>query len=118
MELICLTSHPNVAEFQVMGALNTLESKYFIDTLQAAITDQTKAMIIDCTEMPYLTSTGLRAIMIVGQKMKAAQAEFIICGLQGLALEIYTTSGFASVFVPEADLEKARQRAKAYYENA
>ncbi len=112
MEIIRLSEHTTVPEFQICGALDTLSSQNFIETLQSAISNNTSALILDCSEMPYLTSTGLRAIMIVGQSMKSAQAEFIICGLSGLALEIYTTSGFATVFPPEADLEQARLRCK------
>ncbi len=111
MEIIKNTYAEHIAEFRIIGALDTLQAPEFIETIRASITDTTKALILDCTEMPYLTSTGLRAIMILGQATKAINATMTLCGLSGLALEIFTTSGFSTIFPLAKDTEEARARA-------
>ncbi|MCR5258820.1 MAG: STAS domain-containing protein [Desulfovibrio sp.] len=99
-----------VPEFTVDGAIDTLEAPKFQETVLAGIAAvQAKDVVIECTAMPYLTSTGLRAFMTIGKTMKAAGGRMVPCGLSGLALEIYTSSGFAQVFPPAETLDDARR---------
>ena len=58
---------------------------------------------------PPTKSTGLRAFMTIGKIMKTAGGHMVPCGLSGLALEIYTSSGFAQVFPPAETLDDARR---------
>jgi anti-anti-sigma factor len=99
-----------VPEFTVAGALDTLEAPKFQEAvLSGAAAVQARDVVIDCTDMPYLTSTGLRAIMTIGKTMMAAGGRMVLCGLSGLALEIFTSSGFAQVFPPAQTLADARR---------
>ncbi len=110
MDIVKQSQTEGITEFRIIGALDTLQAPVFIETIKAEITENTKALLLDCEEMPYLTSTGLRAIMILGQATKAINAPMIICGLSGLAHEIFTTSGFATIFPPAENIEEARAR--------
>jgi len=110
MEIILTNPENPIPEFTVRGALDTLEAPKF----QQAVLDgvaavQAKGLIIDCTAMPYLTSTGLRAIMTIGKAMMASSGRMVLCGLSGLALEIFTSSGFAQVFPPAGTIDEARK---------
>ncbi|MBQ1419880.1 MAG: STAS domain-containing protein [Desulfovibrio sp.] len=99
-----------VPEFTVEGAINTLEAPKFQDAVLAGVAAvQAKNVVIDCSAMPYLTSTGLRAFMTIGKTMMAAGGRMVPCGLSGLALEIFTSSGFAQVFPPAATRDDARR---------
>ncbi|MDD6088912.1 MAG: STAS domain-containing protein [Desulfovibrionaceae bacterium] len=99
-----------VPEFAIEGALDTLEAPRFIEILTQAVTSETKGLIVDCTEMPYLTSTGLRAFMIIGKAVMANGGKLIPCGLDGLALEIFCSSGFSQVFPPADTVSDARMQ--------
>ena len=48
-----------VPEFTVDGAIDTLEAPKFQEAVLAGISAvQAKGVVIDCTAMPYLTSSG------------------------------------------------------------
>lgn len=95
--------------YKVKGALDGLEAQSFLDSLLAAHeTAGTAAMVLCCEDMPYLTSSGLRSIMIIGKTLRRDGALLVVCGLKDLALEIYTSSGFAALFPSVATLDEAR----------
>lgn len=111
MEITLNNPGSDLPEFSLDGALDTLEAQKFQETVLAEIRQPGKrGVIIDCTQMPYLTSTGLRSIMSIGKAARAGGGEMAICGLSGLALQIFTSSGFSKIFPPAEDLETARQR--------
>lgn len=108
MEITIKNPQSPILECSVSGALDRLETQTFIDTLKQVISPSTRGLILDCTAMPYMSSAGLRAILIVGKTLMAQNARFVLCGLSGLALEIYTVSGFAEIFTPVAEADEAR----------
>lgn len=95
-----------IAEFRLEGSLDTLDAQQFKDAILPVLPTVRHA-ILDCTAMPYLTSTGLRAIMTVGKTLHAGQGRLILCGMDGLAKQIYTSSGFTQVFPLADDLQAA-----------
>ncbi len=108
MELTVTNPQGPILECRVAGALDRLETQAFIDALKQAIAPSTRGLILDCAAMPYMSSAGLRAIMIIGKTLMAQDARFILCGLSGLALEIYTASGFSQIFPPVESMDDAR----------
>lgn len=108
MEITVTNPQSPILECRVNGALDRLETQVFIDALKQAISPSTRGLILDCSAMPYMSSAGLRAIMIIGKKLMAQDARFVLCGLSGLALEIYTASGFSQVFAPVEGVDEAR----------
>lgn len=100
-----------VAEVRIIGHLDTLEAPLLLEKV-TPIAETATVLILDCSEMPYLTSTGLRALMRLGKAVLAHQGKMIICGLDGLAKTIYTSAGFSQMFPPLDSIEDAREAAK------
>lgn len=99
-----------IAEFRLEGALGTIEAQDFQETVMAVVrAPHTRGVIIDAGGMPYMTSTGLRAFMSIGKAARAAGGDMVVCGLGGLALEIFSSSGFSRVFPPADDVAAARR---------
>ena len=110
MQTILTNPGEPVAEFRLDGALDTMEAQNFQETVLAAVNAPgARGVIIDATNMPYMTSTGLRAFMSIGKAARAGGGDMVICGLGGLALEIFTSAGFSRVFPPASDIEAARK---------
>ena len=110
MQIILTNPGEAIAEFRLDGALDTMEAQNFLETVLGTVhVPGTRGVIIDATNMPYMTSTGLRAFMSIGKAIRAVGGEMVICGLGGLALEIFTSAGFNRVFPPASNIETARQ---------
>lgn len=94
--------------FRIDGALDALESGRFLKDIQQVL-DETGAMglVLLCDTMPYLTSSGLRAIMALGKRLRQKGGNIVVCGLAGLAKDVFTTSGFAELFPVAETIEEA-----------
>ncbi len=96
--------------YKIEGALDGLEAENFLNSLLAAYDPgEAAALVLCCEDMPYLTSSGLRSIMTIGKTLRRDKAPLVVCGLKDLALEIYTSSGFATLFPSVATLDEARE---------
>lgn len=111
METTLTNPGSQTPEFTLDGALDTLEAEKFQTTVLSSLQQSgNHGVILDCTLMPYLTSTGLRSFMTIGKAARANGGDMVLVGLSGLAREIFTASGFSKIF-PMADcVEDARQR--------
>ena len=80
------------------GRIDLSNAEGFKDTLSAALATAKAALVIDLSGIDYISSAGLRSLMIVFKAGKADGKSFAIAGLQPLVLEIFTISRFNLVF--------------------
>lgn len=64
-------------------------------------------MIIDCSKLVYLSSSGLRVFLLVQKKMLAKGVKLSICHLNPAIQELFNISGFSMIFAVYTDLEAA-----------
>jgi anti-anti-sigma factor len=77
---------------------------------EAALTAETRAggvAILDMSDVPYVSSVGLRAIMMGAKESKAAGGKLAVVGLQPVVKEIFEISRFHFVVPIFASLEDA-----------
>lgn len=71
------------------------------------------AVIIDCAELQYVSSAGLRAVLLAARAAQRGGIGFALCALQPAVREVFDLSGFSRVMSihPEraAALGQARQ---------
>ena len=65
------------------------------------------ALVLDFSGVEYISSVGLRVLMIAAKQMRAAKARLSVAALQGVVAEIFTISRFDKVLVVCATLEEA-----------
>ena len=80
------------------GRIDLSNAEGFKDTLSAALATAKTALIVDLSGIDYISSAGLRSLMIVFKAGKVGGKAFAIAGLQPLVLEIFTISRFNLVF--------------------
>ena len=59
---------------------------------------QAAALLIDFSGVDYMSSVGLRVLMIAAKAMRARKARVAAAGLQPIVAEIFAISRFDSVF--------------------
>lgn len=69
------------------------------------------ALVLDFSGVDYISSVGLRVLMIAAKQTRAAHARLAVAALQSVVAEIFTISRFDKVLEVHATLEEALARA-------
>jgi anti-anti-sigma factor len=91
----------------ISGRLDT--TNYTI--LEKKLTDLTDngqgKILVDCAKMDYISSSGLRILLMILKKVNLLKGRFVLCGLQENIHEIFEISGFTSIFEIHPERETA-----------
>ena len=55
-------------------------------------------VVLDMQNVEYMSSVGLRVLMIAAKKCNKEEAKVVVCGLQPIMLEIFQISRFDKIF--------------------
>jgi len=61
------------------------------------------ALIIDGTALEYVSSAGLRAVLLSARAAQRAGVPFALCGLQPAVREVFDLSGFSRIIAVHPD---------------
>jgi anti-anti-sigma factor len=64
-------------------------------------------LVLDFSGVDYISSVGLRVLMLAARQMRTAQARIGVAALQSVVAEIFTISRFDKVLPVRATLEQA-----------
>ncbi len=95
---------------KVSGRLDANTAKDYEDKCSSFLKDKNR-MIIDFSELEYISSAGLRSVLSIGKKIKASQGKYVFCNLQPMVKEVFKISGFNSIFPMYDNLEDAIEEA-------
>ncbi len=79
---------------RVSGRLEAVSAPVFEAHCRQAIEGGERAMILDCGPLEYLSSAGLRSILIVAKSLGAAGGDFALANARGPIREVLEVSGF------------------------
>jgi anti-anti-sigma factor len=79
------------------GRLDGASSSVFADRIGGLITDPQPKLLIDFAEVDFVTSAGLRAVLLVLKKVKAANGSFALCSVQDSVRDVLDISGFTAM---------------------
>jgi anti-anti-sigma factor len=63
-------------------------------------------LVFDFSRMDYISSAGLRVILMTVKELRAKEGKVVLCGLTPYVKEVFDVSNFASI-VPIADSVEA-----------
>jgi len=69
--------------------------------------DDAPALLIDCAGLDYVSSAGLRVLLMGGKQSKQKGRGFALCNLQDSVREVFEISGFLTVLSCYPDRAKA-----------
>jgi anti-sigma B factor antagonist/stage II sporulation protein AA (anti-sigma F factor antagonist) len=81
--------------------------------LIAAAGDRRGALVLDFSAVDYISSVGLRVLMVAAKQMREHRAELVVAALQGVVAEIFAISRFDRVLTVTATLDDALARCSA-----
>ena len=80
------------------GRIDSTNSGEFEKPIIKTIDDGCLKMIVDCSGLSYISSSGLRVFLAAQKKMKALSGTFLLCGLQPAIKEVFDIAGFSLIF--------------------
>ena len=81
----------------VNGRLDGIYSTAFAKEVGELITGMNPKILIDFAEIDFVTSAGIRAVLLLMNKAKATGADFALCGLNEQVREVLDASGLATI---------------------
>ncbi len=103
---ILVEKQPNALVFVVRGRLDGSTAPALQEQLLASF-DGAPAIILDCAALDYISSAGLRVLLLATKDCKKAGRPFGICSLCSDVLEVFQLSGFNSIIDIFASREQA-----------
>jgi anti-sigma B factor antagonist len=89
------------------GKMDPASQKELLDRLMALIDSGRTKLVIDCACLTYISSSGLRVLLIALKRAIAEGGTLRLCGVHANIREILVISGFTSIFSIFGTLEEA-----------
>lgn len=80
--------------YSIGGSLDTNTSPTLEERIMDAIGNGTNKMIIDFSNLDYISSAGLRVLNKTTKKLKHNEGTIVLCSMQDYIKEVFEIAGF------------------------
>ncbi len=96
-----------VAIAALVGRLDSVTSGAVQQQLETLVAEQVGTIIIDFSETMFLSSAGLRVLLVISKQVKVYGGGVQLAGMSAGLQEIFDISGFASIFTIHGSSDEA-----------
>ena len=82
----------------IAGRLDAVTSADFEKRMRELIDRGNAALVVDFERLDYISSAGLRALLVVARTLKAKDGRLRFANVKGGVRAVFDMSGFASMF--------------------
>ncbi len=82
----------------ISGKMDAVTAPDFENALSGMIAQGEVKFLVDLSGLDYISSAGLRAILVVAKELKGREGELLFVGLRDHVQDIFKISGFYSIF--------------------
>ena len=86
-----------VLSVHVSGRIDAGNASEFEETVRTAIEDGDRTVIMDFENLLFISSSGLRVVLMTAKRMRRRDAAFALCSLSGALLDVFRMSGFEKI---------------------
>ena len=79
------------------GRIDGTNAREFQDDLDAAIEEADRAVILNFEDLMYISSAGIRVVLMTAKTLQRRDARFALCSLSEPVREIFEVSGFDKI---------------------
>ncbi len=102
-----LETRGDITIFKPTGRLDSASSVGLEHTVLERLQAGCTRLVFDLSGVDYISSAGLRVILLAGKKLQPVQGSLVLCGLREEVRGVFEMSGFLNLFAFTADLEQA-----------
>ena len=106
MEIIKSGKENNALIVKIIGRMDAVTAPEFEKALGAWIDESEKHFVVDLSSLEYISSAGLRSILIIAKKLKALNGKILLAAMEESVNEVFEISGFNSI-IPIHDTVQA-----------
>lgn len=88
----------NTTILTIAGRLDAVTTPEFESKVKKLIDDGDNRIIMDFDGIGYISSAGLRGLLVTSKLIKAKDGKICFVNVKGAAKEVFTISGFHSIF--------------------
>jgi anti-anti-sigma factor len=107
-----------VLSLGVQGRIDGASVDHFEQAVDAAIAADDRAVVLDLGALDYLSSAGLRAILLIAKTLWERDGYFALCSMAEPVREVFEISGFDKIIAIHPSPEPARAAARASLQGA
>ena len=89
------------------GRVDGTNAREFQTDLEAAIDANDRAVILNMEKLSYISSAGLRVILLMAKVLQGRNAKFAVCSLSEPIHEVFAISGFDKIISIHASQAQA-----------
>lgn len=79
------------------GRIDGINVAEFEETVRVAIEDSDRAVVMDLERLSYISSAGLRVVLLIASNLMDRDAGFALCAMSDQMREVFETAGFDKI---------------------
>lgn len=88
---------------KAVGRVDGANARDFHEGLEASIGADGESMVLDFEGLSYISSAGLRVVLLVAKTLQQKNAKLVVCSLSDSIREVFEISGFDKIVPVYAD---------------
>ena len=88
----------NVSTVQLIGRLDTPASQEVSEQLEPLMADASGTIVLDCTEMSYISGSGLRIFLSLRKAAASQGGKIIVKNITDDIRQVFMMTGFLNLF--------------------
>ena len=92
------------------GRIDSMSASQLARVVSEQIEAGIKHIVLDCSDMEFINSSGLRVVLLAGKRLKAVGGGLALACLRDMVREIFEMIGFIALFPTAVDLDDALQQ--------
>lgn len=90
--------HVETTVVSISGRLDGVTCAEAEKTLAHAVAAAGRGLVMNLSELKYVSSAGLRVVLMTAKQLQAVQKTFVVCGLKSPVKDVFEISGFCKIF--------------------
>jgi anti-sigma B factor antagonist len=87
----------DVVILALSGKLDATTAKTFEDKILGVINSGAPRLVVDLSRLEYVSSSGLRVLLLAAKRLRATDGKIVLCGLQDHIRQVFDLAGFSSI---------------------
>ena len=79
------------------GRVDGANAREFQDDLEEAIEPTDRTVVLDLEDLTYISSAGLRVILLIAKSLRRQGAKITVCSLSDSIRQVFEISGFDKI---------------------
>jgi anti-anti-sigma factor len=92
---------------RLAGRLDSSSAQPAEESFGRLLANVTPLLAIDLSKLDYISSAGLRVLLVVAKRMQQSKGKVVLFGLGPNVREVFSISGFDKIFAIQDDLAAA-----------